>query len=157
MKKILFILTAAVMLVACKSQQVSMDAFYPTKCEYLNTEGDGSITVRAYGSGRNNIDAFAQARKNALHEVIFKGITVPGNTYLSRPLIMEVNAEEKYAEFFNAFFADNGPYEEFVSKEDRRLSTNEKESSVTQKKTSTTVRVLRPQLQKYLKENNIIK
>jgi hypothetical protein len=157
MKKILLIAIAAMMLVACKSHQVSMDAFYPTKCEYLNSEGDGSITVRAYGSGRNNVDAFAQARKNALQEVIFKGIAVPGNAYLSRPLIMEVNAEEKYAEFFNAFFADNGPYEEFVSKQDRRLVTNEKEFSGTQKKTSTTVRVLRSQLQKYLKENNIIK
>jgi hypothetical protein len=89
--------------------------------------------------------------------VIFKGIAVPGNEYLSRPLNMEVNAEEKYAEFFNAFFADNGPYEDFVSKQDRRLVTNDKESSGTQKKTSTTVRVLRSQLQKYLKENNIIK
>lgn len=53
-------------------------------------------------------DAIEQACKNAVRDVLFKGVQTPENTILSRPLIREINAEEKYQYFFNPFFADGG-------------------------------------------------
>lgn len=124
----------------------------------LNTELDGSITVRVTGAGRNRLDAKEQARKNAVYNVIFKGVKVEGrNSILSRPLVYEVNAEEKYADFMNIFFADGGKYLEFTSMDDRRALSNRKEKGGKQVEWSITLRVLRPQLRQYLIEQNIIK
>lgn len=126
--------------------------------ECLNVELDGSITVRVTGSGRNRLDAKEQARKNAVYNVIFKGVKVEGkNSILSRPLIYEVNAEEKYADFLNRFFSDGGKYLEFTSMDDRRALSNRKEKGGKQVEWSITLRVLRPQLQSYLVEQQLIK
>ena len=74
-----------------------------------------------------------------------------------RPLIYEVNAEEKYQYYFNVFFKDNGDYRQYVSMEDRRPMTNRKENTATQVKYGVTVRVLRNELQQRLIDDKIIK
>ena len=38
-----------------------------------------------------------------------------------RPLIIEVQAREKYEDYFNVFFADEGKYLQFVSLKDERI------------------------------------
>jgi hypothetical protein len=151
------VVAVAMTLVSCNLQKISTAASHEVKSEFMNLEGDGSITVRAYGIGRYRGDALDQARKNAIRDVMLRGVYVPGDPQMSRPLILEVNAEEKYADFLYQFLADGGSYKYFTSREDRRRETNEKYWTGKQMKMSTTVRVLRPQLQQYLKENNIIK
>ena len=144
---LLFVAVIATMtFVGCNPQKVSTAAFYETETQFMNLEGDGSITVRAFGIGRYRGDAIDQARKNAIRDVM-----------LSKPLIMEINAEEKYAAFLNNFFTDGGPYKEFFSREDRRRETSDKYWSGKQMKIAVTIRVLRPELQQYLRDNNIIK
>lgn len=159
MRKIISILAAgvALFLVSCNQQLVTTESFHPVKCEFLNAEGDGSITVRAYGQGRHRGDAIEQARKNAVREVMLVGVNVPGDARMSMPLITEANAEEKYAAFLNDFFKDDGNYNEFVSNRDRRHNSNEKHWGGVQMKISTTVRVLRADLKQYLKECGILK
>ena len=159
MKRVfLYVAVVVVMIMtSCNPQKVTTTAFYSVRSEYMNSEGDGSVTVRAYGEGRYRGDALEQAHKNAVRDILLYGVEVPGNPHLSRPLITEVNAEEKYADFLYQFLADGGSYKYFTSREDRRRETNEKYWTGKQMKMSTTVRVLRPQLQQYLKENNIIK
>lgn len=159
MRKTIYILAAgvALFLASCNQQLVTTEAFHPVKCEFLNTEGDGSITVRAYGQGRHRGDAIEQARKNAVREVMLVGVNVPGDARMSMPLITEANAEEKYATFLNDFFKDDGAYKQFMSKRDRRHNSNEKHWGNVQMKISTTVRVLRADLDEYLKECGIKK
>lgn len=141
---------------AMAKKEVKVSSYIPTKTVYMNTEGDGSLTVRAHGHGTNRNDAIKQAAKNALRDVIFEGINVPGNAELSKPLITAVNAEEKYASFFNAFFADGGEYKKFVTTEDRKSGSNKKEKNEVNVKLSTTVRILRSELKLYLIDNGII-
>ena len=159
MRKTILFITAgvAMLLMSCNQQLVTTESFHPVKCEYLNAEGDGSITVRAYGQGRHRGDAIEQARKNAVREIMLVGVHVPGDTRMSMPLITEANAEEKYATFLNEFFKDDGAYKKFMSKRDRRHNSNEKHWGGVQMKISTTVRVLRADLQQYLVECGIIK
>ncbi len=147
------------LLLLCSWQVIAQSYGAPyASVECLNVELDGSITVRVTGYGRNRLDAKEQARKNAVYNVIFKGVKVAGkNSTLSRPLIYEVNAEEKYETFVNAFFADGGKYLEFTSMDDRRALSNKKEKGGKQVEWSVTLRVLRPQLRQYLTEQNIIK
>lgn len=159
MRKTISILAAgvALFLTSCNQQLVTTESFHPVKCEFLNAEGDGSITVRAYGQGRHRGDAIEQARKNAVREVMLVGVNVPGDARMSMPLITEANAEEKYAAFINDFFKDDGTYKQFMSKRDRRHNSNEKHWGGVQMKISTTVRVLRADLEQYLKECGILK
>jgi hypothetical protein len=137
-------------------KQVKVSSYIPTETVYINSEGDGSLTLRAHGHGSNRNDAIKQAAKNAVRDVIFKGVSVPGNPELSKPLVMTVNAQEKYASFFNAFFSDGGEYQKFVTSEDRKSGSNKKEKNMVNVKLSTTVRVLRSELKFYLIDNGIV-
>lgn len=109
---------------SCKKTSASYYA-YQTEC--INVELDGSQTLKAYGMGRNRIDAATQAKKNAIHDVIFKGISSGSRECQLRPLLLEVNAEEKYRSYFNPFFLDRGPlrnvghYSQFVSLKDEHF------------------------------------
>lgn len=153
---IIFCLMLLLMTTGCASKKVSTSSYYPSATTYMNDEGDGSITVRAYGIGRNREDAIEQAAKNAVRDVLFKGVNVPGNALLSKPLVTTVNAEEKYQTFFSSFFSDNGAYKKFAKKKDRRAGSNNKEKNTMQVKVSTTVRIMRPELKTYLIKNGII-
>lgn len=156
--KITFLLLGLLLLL-CNRQAAAQSYGAPyASVECVNVELDGSITVRVTGSGRNRLDAKEQARKNAVYNVIFKGVKIAGkNSTLSRPLIYEVNAEEKYEQFVNEFFADGGKYLKFTSMNDRRALSNKKEKGGKQVEWSITLRVLRPQLRQYLIDQNIIK
>ena len=156
--KIKILLVLAAMMGCLNATEQNYGAPY-SSVECLNIELDGSITVRVTGAGRNRLDAKEQAKKNAVYNVIFKGVKVEGhaNSEISRPLIFEVNAEEKYETFMYSFFADGGKYLEFTSMDDRRWLSNRKEKGGKQVDWSITLRVLRPQLKQYLIEEGIIK
>ena len=96
--------------------------------------------------------------KNALNDVIFKGIRSGNELCNTKPLIFEANAREKYEDFFNFFFSENGDYKKFVTDDEggRRLNRT-KELSKREKKFGIVVMVYRPQLKEYLKSNGIIK
>lgn len=87
---------------------------FETTC--MGVEGDGSQTMRAWGRGTTEGDAIEQAKKNAVNDVLFKGIKGNGECN-STPLVLEVNARERYAKYFNPFFADGGEYRKFVREE----------------------------------------
>ena len=57
---------------------------------------DGSLTLRVMGTGRNKIDAFEQAKKQAVYDVLFKGITKGNTDYNMRPVMTEVNARQRH-------------------------------------------------------------
>jgi hypothetical protein len=126
----------------------------------VGKELDGSVTLIATGSGRNKRDALSQAKKNALHQVIFIGTDSKNNTCLNRPLVGEVNAIEKYAGFFNEFFKDKGEFMNYVSRKDERL-INKFNNYVGKNKYevtfSVTLRVKVPELTNLLKTNSVIK
>lgn len=87
----------------------------------IGKELDGGATLISIGSGRNKRDAISQAKKNALHQIIFIGTDSKNNTCLNQPLVGEVNAIEKYADFFNEFFNDKGEFKNYVTRKDERL------------------------------------
>lgn len=166
MKKLFltFIVVAAT-LCGCKTA-TEIDSSYAQSnfdVTCLGTDLDGSQTLRAFGKGKDKAQAIEQARKNALHAVIFKGITSGTGECNKRPLITEVNAEEKYETYFNKFFKDGGEYQRFTSLEDEKFSKSGGSSSRIKAADSTienwgiTVRVDRAGLKTKLIEDSIIK
>ena len=126
------------------------------EAECLGVEGDGSQTIRAYGFGKDKDDAVEQAQKNAVYAVIFKGIT-KGSGCNMKPLLTEVNAREKYEDYFDNFFKDDGPFEDFVSMADERMFGREDTRNALGRRYAVVVRVLRSELRMKLKEDSILK
>lgn len=141
-------------------KQKHLAANYTYKTECLGVELDGSLTVKAWGNGRNRKDAVEQARKNAVRDVLFVGIREGKPECDTRPLVPEVNAQQKYEDYFQKFFVDGGAYAKFVSSKDERLDDRisrdrkKADESVTH---GLVVRVLRSQLKQKLQEDGILK
>lgn len=159
-KRIIYILTftAFIGFSSCKTPtQVSSEyAFATFQTECLGVELDGSQTLRVFGKGKNKADAIEQAKKNAVRDILFKGINAGSGECSQRPLINEVNAQEKYAYYFNPFFKDKGSYLNYVKLDEKRLSRI-KSSNSTQENWGVVVTVDRPALQQQLINDNIIK
>lgn len=109
---------------SCKSPQ-SVDSTYAYssfKTQCMGSDLDGSMLVRAWGKGVNKAEAIEQARKNALRDVIFNGITDGSADCNKKPIIMEVNADEKYEYYFNQFFAEGGAYQKYAVAHEKKTS-----------------------------------
>ena len=91
----------------------SSAAYYSYETQCLESKLDGTQTVKAWGKGENKNNALEQAKKNALHEIIFEGIRQGSTNCESRPLVPEVNARSKYGSYFIKFF--KGDYSKFLS------------------------------------------
>lgn len=94
-----------------------------------------------------------------MREVLFKGIIDGKGDCDKRPLITEVNAEEKYEDYFVKFFADKGPYTKYVVMKDERIEDKilrDRQASSKDITNSAVVRVLRFDLKQKLIEDNII-
>lgn len=83
----------------CSSKK-SVSSYHSFESECLAVELDGSETLRAWGRGKNRTDAIEQAKKNAVRDVLFKGVAAGSRECSVRPLVTEVNAQERYAYYF---------------------------------------------------------
>jgi len=115
---ILSVALVSTILTSCGSTQMKGAGNYTYETECMGVEGDGSQTVKGWGSGRNREDAVEQAKKNGVRDVLFKGIRNGKQECNQKPVLFEVNIQEKKEDYFNAFFADQGPYKEFITGED---------------------------------------
>lgn len=140
---------------SCKTTQV--ESFYTYETECLGVGLDGSQTLKAWGEGRNKKEAKEQAMKNAVRDILFKGIHTGKKECGIRPVLLEVNVQEKYEDYFNSFFQDGGAYMQYVSDETPKMSKKEKEYNQSQTKLGLVVRVQRAELKKRMEQDGIIK
>lgn len=155
MKKVIFIvLTAFFASTKCIAQTKAITDRHFISC--LGTELDGSQTLRVLGYGRKQSDAKEQAMKNAVYAVIFEGIRdgVQGCNLL--PLVTEVNARERYEDYFNSFFKDEGEYKKYVSLKDTKKRSADRSKDKMGYSYEMTIRVLRSELKARLKADKII-
>jgi len=156
--KIVLLLALLVSAAGYSQKKISGNYIYKTEC--LGMELDGSQTLKAWGNGRNKSDAVEQAKKNAIRDVIFNGISEGKQDCEKKPLIYEVNAQEKYEEYFNVFFADGGEYKNYISLRDERIGQKINRDRKKARESVTNglvVRVLRSELKKKLITDGIIK
>lgn len=127
-----------------------------TSIRCMGVELDGSQTLRVQGYGRNRADAKEQAMKNAVWAVIFDGIKDGVEGCNMRPLVTEVNAKERYEDYFNIFFTDNGDYKKYVSLRDTKKRSGGRAKDKLGYSYDLTIRVLRAELKARLKADNVI-
>lgn len=154
MNKVLFTIIAALLFTYAEAQTKSVYARSSIRC--MGVELDGSQTLRVQGYGRNRSDAKEQAMKNAVWAVIFDGIRDGVEGCNMRPLVTEVNAKERYEDYFNLFFADNGEYKKYVSLRDTKKRSGGRSKDKLGYAYDLTIRVLRAELKARLKVDNLI-
>lgn len=152
--KCLVLSTVLLLLASCSSTKSTAYFTYETQC--LGVELDGSQTLLAWGDGKNKADAEEQAKKNAVRDVIFRGINAGKSECTRSPLVNTPNAQQKYEDYFNRFFADGGEYKKYISMSDQKRGSGNKEHYKYGEKRSVTVRVLRSELKKRLQEDGIL-
>ena len=157
MKKISLVLFLLSLVVGSCSAQ---SGAYTNPISCLGVESDGSQTLESWGSGRNRLDAVEQAKKNAVRDVIFKGIHNGKSDCSRSPILLEPNAQQRHQDYFYGFFADNGPYKDFVSMKDERIFDKVKRDKKKARESVTNgvvIRVLVYEIKKKLIEDGIIK
>lgn len=79
----------------------------------------GSIVLKVWSYSKKRDIATAQAGKNAVHAVLFKGVpalnTSTARVPAQKPIITDINVDKVHADFFEAFFQDGGDYNRFVN------------------------------------------
>ena len=123
----------------------------------LSANYDGSYVIRVQVRARNAAIAFTDGQRKAVEEVIFDGVKA-GSSGISnlKPLCFDLNAREKYENYWNAFFSDKGEWTNYASLKDKRLTTTRYQRDGRQMIETVTVTVDRAKLQQKLREDGII-
>lgn len=83
--------------------------------EAVGTGIQGTYQLKVWSYSRNQQTAIEQAKKNAVHAIIFKGFPSKGRVKGQKPLARSSNLEQEKALFFKEFFKDGGKYLKFVT------------------------------------------
>jgi len=149
-----------IILPSCSPQHKIAGNYNSFETECLGVELDGSQTLKSWGFGRNRTDAVEQAKKNAIRDVLFKGIRNGRQDCNLKPLLNEPNAQERHENFFNKFFADGGEYSKFISMKDQSTGpqiTKDRKGAGSEVTYGVIVRVLRSELRSEMIKDNILK
>lgn len=131
---------------------------YEIECAGIAPEGTKLLKVWSYS--RKPSLAILQAKKNAIHGVIFKGYA--GNAATGcpaqNPLVRNDKLAEEKSAFFAEFFADGGNFMQFVSVSNEGVATMQPGDRVKigkEYKIAVVVTVAYAQLRKYLEKQGI--
>lgn len=148
------------------ADQDTFDWVYDIEC-FGGTTKNGYKMVKVWTYSKEKSVATTQAKKNAVHGIIFKGYAGAGRgCRASRPLMNREMTDEEYEDFFKDFFLDDGEYNRFVTyatdfkgaSEVQKLVRNKKEKKEKfyQYKIGVVVSVASDDLRKFLEKNDII-
>lgn len=119
MKRIFILLLVCVPIVLFgqkkKVKQANQDTNqWRYEIEMVSEGQSKSVLTKVWSYSSSVAVAMEQAKKNAVHAAIFKGIPGAQGTNGKRPLIKGADADEN-ADFFESFFANGGGYMRYVS------------------------------------------
>ena len=157
MKKLSFFIAVAAMVLFAGCGSKRSQAYYDQPSVVLSSTAEGTYVIRVQVRAKDGVVAFSEAQRKVVREIIFDGVKA-GNSGMSdlKPLCFDLNAREKYEDYWNVFFSDNGPWKEFTSYKDRRAITTKYERDGRQMIETGTVTVDRAGIKKKLQEDGII-
>ena len=157
--KYIFMMTTAVviLLFGCKSKEkVTTTAFHSYTTECMGKNMDGSQTLRVWASGRNRTDAIEQAKKKAVYDVVFTGISAGSGECNAYPVVDEANARKKHEDYFDKFFADGGAFKKYATTKNQKKSSMKSYQGDGSQTWEIIVNVNRSALRNRLVKDNII-
>ena len=171
MKKILFVLALTLVCIATFAQKpAERRALFRSWNNYeisqVKTASSGYVFVKVWGFGKKEHLAIAQAKKNAVHACIFRGLAAVGSEIGAFPALIQdqnITQEDEKADYFADFFnigpgkEVNPPYISFVdSSTDGVPSGQDRREVKGGYKVALYVRVNTDMLRKKLQQDNII-
>jgi hypothetical protein len=126
--------------------------------EAVQTGVQGTYLIKVWSYSKKPDVAIEQAKKNAVHGIIFRGFAgkqgIPGQ----KALTSNVNLEQEKADFFDPFFSNGGKYMKFVaSTNDGAVAAEDRMKIGKEYKVGVIVSVNVSELRKDLEEAGIIK
>jgi hypothetical protein len=86
---------------------------YEVEC--IRSGNDGTQLIKVWTYVKKPKKAIDQAKLNAIHALIFKGIKAGVSGCAHNPLALKPDTEEKHAEYFQIFFKKYGKYLQFIN------------------------------------------
>jgi hypothetical protein len=83
--------------------------------EAAGTGVQGTYQVKVWTYSKKPETAIEQAKKNAVHGIIFKGFQDKDRVKGQKALAQSPNLEQEKEDFFKEFFEDGGKFQKFVS------------------------------------------
>lgn len=115
-----FMLIFAGFLASCGTHQTA--AYGERESVVINAEAGGVYAVQARGRAikhdvleTSRYEAMASAKRQAVQDILLK--ILPTRNMVEKtlkPILMEVNVYQKNEDYFNAFFAKDGPWKNYV-------------------------------------------
>lgn len=119
--KYLYILSLCMLMFCSCAVQKANRQTLDMRYEIEATEGQaiqGNVFVKVYTYSKDKNVAMAQAGKNAVHGVLFKGTAPVNNAKVripgQKPIITDFNAEVIHKQYFESFFKEGGKYQKFI-------------------------------------------
>jgi hypothetical protein len=158
----LFILVVMVafILSSCATQKVEKETHqFRYELEAAGVGAQGTYQLKVWTYSKNADVAIEQAKKNAIHGVLFKGFQ--GKTGVitgQKPMISDASAESTRADYFKDFFKDGGKYQQFVSLVNNgAIATGDRIKVGKEYKIGVVVSINKDNLRKELENQGIIK
>jgi len=117
-KIVLFLLFTILISISGISQQRKADRDtreWRYEIEAVRTGVTGTYLLKVWSYSKSPDVAIDQAKKNAVHGVVFRGFAGKSGVEGKPPLVSSPDLEIEKADFFNPFFDDGGKYMKFVS------------------------------------------
>lgn len=124
---------------------------YEISCAGIGVQGTYMVEVTSYGK---TVDAaLAQMEKDAVHGVLFKGLTGRCN---QKPLTGRAETETEHKSFFDKFFSATGDYAKYVVSE-KNSKVEVTKVGKREYKVTKVMSVKKDLLRKFLEKEGIIK
>lgn len=110
------IIIASSVLFSCASLRADRDTHtFRYEIEPVSTGAQGTYMIKVWTYSKSPQVAINQAKKNAVHGVIFKGFAGKDRVQGQRPLARSSNLENEREDFFKPFFQRGGDYMRYVN------------------------------------------
>lgn len=127
--------------------------------ECAGTGSEGTYLVKVWSYSKRGVVAIEQAKKNAVHGVLFKGFGGNGRACITqKPLATNPNIEAEQNAFFETFFEDGGKYMKYVSvSSDGNIDAKDRMKVGKEYKIGIVVSVMKDALRKDLETSGVIR
>lgn len=117
MKRILLVVMAVVLAITTSKAQGTklMNSWDNYEINTIQVGSDGTKFVKVWGYGRNVKKAMLQAKKNAVHACIFRGLPGVEVAMATPALCKDSDAFENNQDYFTAFFSDDGDFIKYIN------------------------------------------
>jgi hypothetical protein len=115
---VLFLIVPYVSIAQSKKNRKDADketAAWRYEIEAVGTGVQGSYQVKVWSYSKKPQVAMEQAKKNAVHGIVFKGFPSNGRVQGQKALVQNPNLEKEQTKFFEDFFETGQKYLKFVT------------------------------------------